>query len=174
MPDWGSLFSTTVPVVELILRGGGIFLAILVLMRLTGQRESGGLGLTDVLLVVLVAEAAAPGLHGEAVSITDSIVMVITILVLDIGVDAAAYRWPALGRLLKSQPKLLIRDGRTNRKVMRRELITHDEIESILRLQGIEDIRTVKRANLEPNGMVSVLREDGKESDAPEPPAAMA
>lgn len=173
MPDWDSLFSTSVPLLESVARGGLVFLALLVLLRLTGQRESGGIGITDVLLVVLVAEASAPALHGRAQSLVDSGVTVLTILILDIAVDAAAYRWPAVNRLLKSQARVLIKDGSINRKVMLREFITSDEIASILRLQGIDDIRLVKRAHLEPNGMVSVVRHDGAETDSPEPPPAM-
>ena len=57
-----------------------MFLAILVLTRITGRREAGGLGITDVLLVVLIAESAAPGLYGEAVSVTDSFVVILSIL----------------------------------------------------------------------------------------------
>ncbi len=74
--------------------------------------------------------------------------------------------------MLKARPKLLIEDGEPNRKVMRREFMTDEEVASILRLQGIEDIAMVKRARIEPNGMVSVVRRDGGETEAPEPPAA--
>jgi uncharacterized membrane protein YcaP (DUF421 family) len=50
--------------------------------------------------------------------------------------------------------------------------MTDDETASILRLQGIEDTAIVRRAHLEPNGMVSVLRRDGEEAKLP-PPAAL-
>lgn len=70
MPDWQSMFDPTLPLLELFIRGTVSFLALLALMRIVGQREAGGLGITDVLLVVLVAEAAAPGLHGDAQSVT--------------------------------------------------------------------------------------------------------
>lgn len=70
-----------------------------------------------------------------------------------------------------AQPRILIEDGQLNRHVVRRELMTHEEVASILRLHGIEDIQKVKRARIEPNGMISVVRDDGRETDAPEPPA---
>lgn len=46
MPDWHSVFAPTVPPLELVLRGTITFLALMAMMRLAGQRESGGLGLT--------------------------------------------------------------------------------------------------------------------------------
>ncbi len=171
VPDWGSIFDITVPVGELVVRGTVTFLALLVLMRVVGQREAGGLGITDVLLVVLVAEATAPGLYGDASSVGDSIVIVVSILFWSVAVDALAYRWPLIGRVLKARPRLLVKDGEPNRKVMRREFMTEEEVASLLRLQGIEDISVVKRARIEPNGMVSVIRRDGGETEAPEPPA---
>lgn len=62
MPDWQTIFDLSLPLLELFVRGTFTFLALLALMRIVGQREAGGLGVTDVLLVVLVAQAAAPGL----------------------------------------------------------------------------------------------------------------
>jgi uncharacterized membrane protein YcaP (DUF421 family) len=53
---------------------------------------------------------------------------------------------------------------------MHREFMTRDELESQLRLRGIEDIAEVHHAYLEPNGMVSVIRRDGgHEEQAPRP-----
>lgn len=40
-------------------------------------------------------------------------------------------------------------------------------------LHGVEDIAQVKRACIEPSGMISVLRKDGGEVEAPEPQAAL-
>ena len=56
MSEWQSIFLPTVPVVDGIARGTITFLALLAFMRIVGQRESGGLGITDVLLVVLVTK----------------------------------------------------------------------------------------------------------------------
>ncbi len=173
MPDWGSIFDVTVPVAELVVRGTVTFLALLVLMRVVGQREAGGLGITDVLLIVLVAQAAAPGLHGDAQTVGEALVVVATVLLWSLVVDAVSYRWPRVGRVLKARPKLLIKDGEPDRKVMRREFMTDEEVASILRLQGIEDIAEVKRARIEPNGMVSVVRRDRGETEAPDPPVAI-
>lgn len=42
--------------------------------------QSGGLGLTDLLVVVLAADAASTGLTGDAATIADGLVLVGTIL----------------------------------------------------------------------------------------------
>jgi len=142
-------------------------------MRIVRQREAGGLGITYVLLVVLVAEAAAPGLYGEAVAVADSLVLVCTVLFWSFVVDAVAYRFPSTARFLKARPKVLIEDGRLNHRVMRRELMTAEEVESQMRLHGITDIGTVERAWIEPNGMISIVRTDREETEPVEPPPEM-
>ena len=43
---------------------------------------------------------------------------------------------------------------------------------SQLRLHGIVDLAEVRRAYLEPNGMISIIRRDGAEPDSPPEPAA--
>jgi uncharacterized membrane protein YcaP (DUF421 family) len=51
------------------------------------------------------------------------------------------------------------------RRNMRRELITEDELMSQLREQGVERVEEVKRACLEGDGRVSVIKKDAGKSD---------
>lgn len=155
-----SIFALSMPVSEIAIRGTVMFLAVTVLMRIVGQRESGGLGLTDVLLVVLVADAAGAGLSGNGDSIADGLLLVGVILFWSVMLDAVAYRSRRFATLLKGQPKPLIESGRLDRAVMRRELITDDEVMSQLRLHGIVDLAAVDKAYLEPNGMISIISRD--------------
>lgn len=161
MPDWELLFTPSAPLLESVIRGTVTFLALLLLLRLVGRRESGGLGITDVLLVVLVAQAAAAGLSRDDASMTDGLIVVVTMLFWSVAVDALAYRFPRLAPLLKASPRPLISDGILNRHLMHREYMTKAEVESQLRLHGVENIDEVERAYLEPNGMISVFRRDG-------------
>ncbi|MEX5258048.1 DUF421 domain-containing protein [Kocuria arenosa] len=169
---WTEMLATTTPVVELLLRGTVTFLALIVALRIVGQRESGGLGLTDLLVVVLVADAASVGLQGDAGSLGDSFVLVVTILFWSVALDALSYRWPRFAAVAKARPKSLIRNGELDHRVMRREFMTRAEVLSQLRLHGITDLAEVKRAYIEPNGMISVIRRDGAEPDAPAQPPA--
>ncbi|WP_307845714.1 YetF domain-containing protein [Saccharomonospora sp. NB11] len=173
MADWTGMFTLDTPALELVLRGVFVYLLLLVLLRVAGQREAGGLGLTDVLIVVLIAQSVGGGLAGDSESLADAAVLATTILSCSVAVDAATYRFPRLASLLKARPRLLIENGRLNRRVLRREFMTADEVRSQLRLHGIEDIAGVRVAYLEPNGMISVLTDDGRAAEAaPKPPTA--
>lgn len=169
MPDWNAILFPSTPVLELVVRATVVFLVLTVLFRIAGQREAGGLGLTDLLVVVLVAEAAGPVMLGDADTVADGIVVVATILGWSVALDAMAYRWPVFARITKAQARVLISDGQLNRHVMRREFMTYDEVLTQLRLHGISDIGAVHRVYLEPNGMVSVIPADGEQTTNPPP-----
>lgn len=165
MPDWESMFAVNVPLAELVIRGTCTYLLLLLAMRIAGQRESGGLGLTDVLVVVLAANAATTGLTGGAESITEGGIVVVTILFWSVAVDAAAYRWPRFSAVVKARPRPLIRDGRLNRRVLHREFMSDDELAAQLRLHGVEDLADVHLAYLEPNGQISIVRRADQEEE---------
>ncbi len=173
MPDWSAVFTPTVPILEVVVRGTFVFLALTVMLRVAGQREAGGLGITDLLVVVLAATAVGDAMGGGSESVTEGLVLVVTILFWSIALDAATYRMPRLRRLLKAHPRPVVEDGRPNHHVLRREFLNHEELESQLRLHGVRDIGEVTVAYLEPNGMISVFRadragDDGND-DAPSP-----
>lgn len=170
MLDWDAIFVLSVPPLELFLRGTITFLVLLAMMRVVGQRESGGLGISDILLVVLVAGAMAPSLEGASSSILDGVLLAATIVFWSLAIDAVAYRWPRLARILKARPQPLVEDGRLNHRAMRRELMTEEEIMAQLRLHGVDDLSDIRRAYLEPNGMVSIIRRGDGETDEPTRP----
>ncbi|HEY4614562.1 MAG TPA: YetF domain-containing protein [Citricoccus sp.] len=155
--DWQSIVLPSAPLPELALRGTVTYLVLFLLLRVVGRRESGGIGVTDVLVVVLVANAATVGLVGDGQSLADGFLLVLVILFWSVVIDALSYRFPAVSRLLKAGPRVLIDDGRLNRHTMRREFMTHDEVMSLLRIHGIKDPSEVHRAYLEPNGTISII-----------------
>ncbi|HEX6575124.1 MAG TPA: YetF domain-containing protein [Gemmatimonadaceae bacterium] len=166
------IFRLNTPLAEIFIRGSVMYLAIFFLMRVIGKRESGAHSLTDLLVIVLVAEAAAHGMAGDASGITDSVLLIVTILFWSVALDAVAYRFPALRRLIKSKPSPLILDGVMNKRALRREFMHPEEVMEQLRLHGITNTADVARAYLEPNGMVSVIRADrGEVEDPPKTPA---
>lgn len=54
--------------------------------------------------------------------------------------------------------------------MIRRELMTDEELRSQLRPHGIEDLAEVERANIEPNGQISIVCRDYEETEPVEPP----
>jgi uncharacterized membrane protein YcaP (DUF421 family) len=157
-PDWVALFRPDAPVLEIVVRGSVTYLGLVALLRLTPNRESGTLATGNLLLIVLLADAAQNAMAGEYRSISDGLILVMTLVLWSLLLDWASYRFRWLERLTQSAAVRLIRDGRILRPALRRELISEEELTTQLRRQGIEDIREVKHAWLEPDGQVSVIK----------------
>jgi uncharacterized membrane protein YcaP (DUF421 family) len=156
--DWRKLFVPELPVLEVVIRGAIVYLLLFIVMRFFLRRRSGGLGLADILVVVLIADAVQNAMGSEYKSVTEGALLVFTIVSLDFALDWVGHRVPWLRRLTRPSPLLLIRNGRMIRRNMQREMNTNEELMSQLRQQGIDDPAVVRCAYLEGDGEMSVLK----------------
>jgi uncharacterized membrane protein YcaP (DUF421 family) len=163
------MFALSASPLEPIIRGTVMYLALFLLFRLVIRRRIGAVGMSDILLVVIIADAAQNGLSGEAHSVTEALLVVGTIFFWNWVIDWLNYRVPALHRLLETPPLPLIENGRLLRRNLRHEYVTLDELESKLREHGVTDFSQVERATMEPDGNVSVIK---KRDFRPSAPAA--
>lgn len=168
--DWRGAFVPTMSLAEIVLRGSLIYLALFTLLRMVMKRQAGMVGITDLLVLVLLADATQNAMAGQYKSITEGIMLVGTIIAWDYALDWLGYRFPALRRLVHPPPLPLVRDGRMLRRNMRRELITEEELMSQLRLQGVAELAQVKEAFMEGDGRISVISHDSPSPGAPERP----
>lgn len=159
--DWQGIFVPSISIFEILVRGTLVYLALFTLLRFVLKREAGGLGVTDLLVVVLIADAAQNAMAGGYRSIPEGILLVATIIFWSYALDWLSYRSLRFARLIQPRPLLLVKDGVMLRRNMRRELITEDELMSQLRRQGVHDIAQVKEAYMEGDGRISVLTRMG-------------
>jgi uncharacterized membrane protein YcaP (DUF421 family) len=159
--DWASLFRFDVNPLELVLRGSLMYWFIYLLFRFVLRRDVGSIGIADILLLVLIADASQNALAGGYTSVAEGCLLVATIAAWNYALDWAAYRFESVRRLVEAPPLLLIRHGRVLRAHLRQEMLTLDDLYAKLREQGVEDVRQVKAAFMESDGMISVIRADG-------------
>ena len=152
------MFVPTESILEVIIRGTIMFLGMYVLLRVF-RRQSGSVGIADLLVIVVIADAAQNGMAGESKSITEALILIATIVLWDWLFDWLGFKSQLLSRILQPQPLLLIENGKAIKKNLDSEFITEDELIAQLREQGIEEIGSVKKCFLESNGHFSVLTE---------------
>ena len=155
--DWHATFVPTVSLLEIIVRGTLIYLVLFAMLRIM-RREAGGLGIADVLVIVLIADASQNAMAAEYKSVTEGVVLVGTILFWDYTLDYVGYRFPRFQRLVRPVALPLIRNGKMLRQNMKREMITEEELLSQLREEGVESVTAVKSACLEGDGRISVIK----------------
>lgn len=156
--DWSEIFGLSVSPWELIIRGTAMYLFLFALFRVVIRRRIGAVGMADVLILVIIADAAQNGMSGEYRSVTDGAILIGTIISWNVAIDWLNYRVPALQDWLQPPPILLVRDGRILHRNLRHEFVTEQELKSKLRENGVEDVSQVAKAHLESDGSVSVIK----------------
>lgn len=157
--DWHQMFVPSGSVLELVMRGSAMYLLILAGFRVF-RRDAGSLSVSDLLVVVLIADAAQNGMAGEYRSLTEGVVIVGTIFAWNYALDWLAYRFRFVYWLLHPPSLLLIRHGQIQFRNLRSQLITKQDLLEQLREQGVEGVERVKACFLESDGRMSVIRVD--------------
>jgi uncharacterized membrane protein YcaP (DUF421 family) len=155
--DWQEVFGISVAPLELVVRGTAVYWFLFLIFRLILRRNVGSVAIADILVLVIIADAAQNAMAGEYTSVTDGCILVGTIVAWNYMLDWLSYRWKPLRVLLEPLPLLLISDGRLQRHNMRKELVSEEELTAQLRQQGIEKVDEVKRAFMEADGTVTVI-----------------
>jgi len=164
--QWSEIFGVSVSPLELVTRGSAMYLFLFVLFRVVVKRRIGAVGMADLLVLVLVSDAAQNGMAGEYRTVTDGVILVTTIIVWELAIDWLAYTFPWLQGLLQPPPLLLIDRGRVLWRNLRKELISDMELRAKLREHGIQDPREVQRAYMEPDGFITVVGRRGPSSSS--------
>jgi len=166
--DWREIFVPQASLAGVIVRGTLTYLLLFLILRFFLKRQTGVIGIADLLVVVLVADAAQNAMAAEYKSITEGALLVFTIVFWNYAVDWLGYRFPALQRFVRPPPLQLIKDGRMLVRNMRQEMITAEELNSQLRQQGIESCDEVKEAYIEGDGRISIIKK--QHEDTPSKP----
>ena len=157
--DWHTMFVPTGSILEVILRGSIMYLGMLALLRVF-RRQAGAVGVADLLVIVVIADAAQNGMAGESRSVTEAIVLVSVIVLWDWLFDWLGFKSKFAAEVLEPKPLTLVKNGRVIKENLDKELITKDELMSQLRLQGVELLSDVKLCSLESNGKFSIITMD--------------
>jgi len=158
MDKLAEIFALQAGFAEMFIRGTTMYWVLYALLRIAGRRDIGSLGVADLLVLVLVADAAGNAMSGDSYSMGDGVIVVATIVGWSYLLDRMVYRVPLLRRVLEPQRVLLVKDGRVLAEGLKREHITRSELMEQLRLKGIGSLGAVKRAYLESTGEFSVVR----------------
>src|SRR5688572_23430588 len=154
------LFQVHVPVPELMLRGTLVYWLLFCIFRFVLRRDVGAVGIADILLLVLVADAAQNAMSGGYSTFAEGAILVLTVVAWNWLLDVLSYRFRVVRRFATPSRVTLIKAGTLQRRNLRREFITLEELHEKLREQGIEKVSEVKAAYLEGDGQISVIRDE--------------
>ncbi len=153
-----SLWKTSQPWWEFVLRALLVYGFLLLALRLTGKRQVGQLSPFDFVLLLVLSNSVQNSMNGGDNSITAGFALVLTLLGVNALMSWLAYRSKRVELLVEGRPLILVHDGVVVEPAVKREQISRHELMAAIRQVGLTDIGEVRVAILEANGRINVIR----------------
>lgn len=151
------MFDMDVSVWELVARAVIIYLALLLMVRMTGKRTVGQFTPFDLLVVMLLSEAVSNSLSGGDESIPGGLVLALTLICLNMLIAWLTSRSRKLAELVDGTPVLLGRDGVVFDAVVKQCRVAGGDVEQALR-EADCPLADMKYAFLEADGKITILQ----------------
>lgn len=151
------MWTLSVPWWEFVLRGVVVYLFLLVFLRLSGKRQTGQYAPFDLVLLLILSNAVQNSMNAGDNSLIGGLISATTLIGCHVGLAQLTFRYPRLARLVDGKAQVLVDQGRVDKSLMRRELLTHEDLEAALRAGGCLGVHEVARATIETNGQITVV-----------------
>lgn len=141
-----------------VLRAAAIYLVLLVLFKVAGRRTLAELTTFDLVLLMVIGEATQQALLGDDFSLTNAVMVIVTLIAIDIGFSLVKQRSTWFTRVLDGGPTVLVEEGQVlHKRLKHARLDEGDILEAARSTQGLVEIRQIRFAILERNGKISVI-----------------
>ena len=151
------MLKTDLAVWELLVRGAAVYAILLVFMRASGKRTVGQFTPFDLLVVMLVSEAAGPSMVGDDYSLAGGLIVCAVLLCLNTAVGWLSSRHLVAEKILEGEATLLGRDGKIFESTRKKHRISNNEVAQALR-EADCDLEDMRFAFLEADGQISVQK----------------
>lgn len=154
------MFQMQLPWWELMLRAALVYGALLLMVRLSGKRTIGEFSPFDVIVVLLLSEAAQGALIGNEQSVQGGMLVAATLIALNYAIAWFGTRSRRFESFVEGDPVTLIKDGAKRIEALRRNNIPAGDLAEAMRASGIKHESEVEWAVLEPDGKISFFKRE--------------
>lgn len=141
-----------------VLRATAMYVILLIVFRIVGKRTLAQITPFDMVLLLIIAEAAQQALIGQDYSLANAVLVITTLVSIDIGLSLWRHRSRRVEKLLDDLPVILVNRGRPIQTMMDHARVDASDImEAARRQQGLERMDEIKYAVLETNGGISII-----------------
>ena len=141
------------------LRATLLYFYLLFVIRVLGKREVGNFTAFDLIVALMLGEIVDEIIFGN-VSLVKGFLAVTIIGAWHFVNSWASFKSKFIDKITGAAPSVLIDKGKILHDALAKERFSEDDLWAELRLNGIDDLKEVKQATMEPNGQVSVLKEE--------------
>ena len=141
-----------------VIRAAVVYVVLLVLFRLAGKRTLAEVTTFDFVLLLIISEATQQAMVDSDNSMTNSLLLVGTLVGLNILMSELKQRFGFVERVLDGMPLLIVEHGNPLHHRMAKERVDVDDVLDAAReSHGLERLDQIKYAVLERNGKISII-----------------
>ena len=142
---------------DLVIRAAVGFLFVLFLTRVVGRRELSSMEPFDLIMLVMIGDLVQQGITQNDFSVTGMFLVGSTVALMTVAVSYATFRFPRARPLLEGEPVIVVQEGKTIDRNLRRNRITHEELAAAARQQQFGSLQDIQWAVLETSGQISFI-----------------
>jgi uncharacterized membrane protein YcaP (DUF421 family) len=143
---------------ESILRGAATYLFVWLIFRLAGKRTLAQITTFDAVLLLIISETTQAALTDDDNSFTNSILLILTMLGIDVVSSHIKLRFPAVEKVMDGVPLVILDSNGIKQDIMDKERVNKDDILHAAReLQGLANLEEIQYAVLEQTGDITVV-----------------
>ncbi|HUP90168.1 MAG TPA: YetF domain-containing protein [Longimicrobiales bacterium] len=144
---------------DTILRGLFVYFFLLVIFRVSGRRSLAQISTFDFILVLIISEAVQQAIIDDDNSITNAILLVVTLVGMDIVLGELQEKFPRIGRYISGSPVIVVRQGELLWERLIKERVDEADILAAARAQeGVSRMEEIDFAVIEQNGGISIMK----------------
>jgi uncharacterized membrane protein YcaP (DUF421 family) len=133
------------------------YLALIVLLRVSGKRTLSKMNAFDLVVTVALGSTLATILLSSDVALAEGLTALGVLILMQFVIAWLSVRSPTVSKLVKSEPALLVYQGQLLPDALRRERVVEREVWASVRSQGIADLADVEAVVLETDGTFTVV-----------------
>jgi uncharacterized membrane protein YcaP (DUF421 family) len=146
---------------DAVLRGTTIYIFLLMIFRIAGKRSLGQVTTFDFVLLLIISEATQQALLGKDYSVTNALLVIMTLVGLDISLSLWKQWSPAVDQWLEEKPLIIVENGKPLKERMDKERVDIGDVLAAAReLRGLERLEQIKYAVLERSGGISIIPQE--------------
>ncbi|MEO6589776.1 MAG: YetF domain-containing protein [Pyrinomonadaceae bacterium] len=138
--------------IEKIVRPVIVYFVLILLLRVFGKRELGQLNPFDLVVILSLSNTVQNAIIGEDNSLVGGVVGAAALLGINYVIAVLKYNSQKFETIIEGKPLTIIENNKVNKKAVRSELLTKDDLNTIAHREGLNDADEMEKCILDSNG----------------------
>lgn len=152
--------------IEKILRPIAVYVFLLIIFRVLGNRELAQLNPMDLVLLLLLSNTVQNAIIGDDTSLSGGLVGAVALLGINYTLVFFKFKSQRFEKFIEGVERILIKDGKIDEKIMRQELLTKSDLDTLAHEKDFESADDINKCIIDPNGTFFVEgADDAKDED---------